>query len=47
MMKPFVRAPHLHFQLMDSLYPNKARGLPFTWTELEVPCNGASFTAPA
>jgi len=39
--------PHLHFQLMDSLSPNKARGLPFTWTDLGVPGNGDSFTAPA
>lgn len=39
--------PHLHFQLMDSLYPNKARGLPFTWTDLGVPRNGDSFTAAA
>ncbi|MBR8743628.1 M23 family peptidase [Nocardiopsis sp. MG754419] len=36
--------PHLHFQLMDHPDLNRAGGLPFTWTGVGVPANGASFT---
>ncbi|WP_067535219.1 M23 family metallopeptidase [Nocardia crassostreae] len=39
--------PHLHFQLMDSLDPTSARGIPFTWTGIGVPRSGERFAVPA
>ncbi|GAB4588288.1 M23 family metallopeptidase [Nocardia sp. IFM 10818] len=39
--------PHLHFQLMDSLDPASARGIPFTWTGIGVPRTGERFAVPA
>ncbi|MFC8871449.1 M23 family metallopeptidase [Streptomyces sp. NPDC057148] len=38
--------PHVHFQLMDGPDPDTARGVPFTWTDLGVPCNGEVFDVP-
>lgn len=37
--------PHVHFQLMDGPDPDSARGIPFTWRNIGVPANGATFTA--
>ncbi|WP_329385576.1 M23 family metallopeptidase [Streptomyces sp. NBC_01716] len=37
---------HVHFQLMDGLDLDTARGIPFTWRGVGVPANGESFTPP-
>ncbi|MBE2999999.1 M23 family metallopeptidase [Nocardiopsis sp. HNM0947] len=38
--------PHLHFQLMDAPDPRLAVGVPFTWTGVGIPENGAAFRVP-
>ncbi|MFI2352037.1 M23 family metallopeptidase [Streptomyces sp. NPDC019443] len=37
--------PHVHFQLMDGLDLDTARGIPFRWRGIGVPRNGEPFTA--
>ncbi|WP_329622187.1 M23 family metallopeptidase [Streptomyces sp. NBC_01255] len=39
--------PHVHFQLMDGPDLDTALGVPFTWTGIGVPANGATFAAAA
>lgn len=37
--------PHVHFQLMDGVDLETARGIPFTWRGIGVPPNGEHFDA--
>ncbi|MER8003666.1 M23 family metallopeptidase [Streptomyces sp. NPDC095613] len=36
--------PHVHFQLMDHVDPDAARGIPFRWRGIGVPAGGEYFT---